>query len=129
MALRFLRLLDWHVLAALSLIFLVPWVIHLTDIDPRLTSALLGSVAFFGLMFRLISTYPDTNAATKVTLALLIATLALGAIGQYDLSGKDAPLSNVAFPIIGHRVGCIILACYWGRWLQTKRSPLLRHDT
>jgi hypothetical protein len=120
------RSIDWLFIAVFSLMFVVPWGIWVTGLDPRFWSMLLGAAAFFGLMVQLVSTFPDTTAATRAALALLAVILLFGAIGQYDLAGKHAPLSNVAYVVIGHRVGCIILACYWRRWLYTTRSPLLK---
>ena len=121
-----MRRLHWPFLAGLSLIVVVPVVVWLAGIDPRLAGALAGCGATGLLSYRLVESYDQTEAVARAAIALLIITLLLSAIGQFQLSGGSTVLTVVTYPVIGHRVACVLLGVYWPYILGAgRRSPLL----
>lgn len=118
---------HWGFVSGLTLVFAVPAAVWLLGIDPRLAGALTGCGATALLSFRLLESYDQTEAVARAAIFLLIVTLVLSAIGQFQLSGGSTVLTVVTYPIIGQRVGCILLGVYWPYMLVAgRRSPLLR---
>lgn len=112
-------------IASLSLVVIVPVVVWVTGFDPRLAGALTGCGATALLSFRLLESYDQTEAVARAAIFLLIVTLVLSAIGQFQLTGSTV-LTVVTYPIIGHRVACILLGVYWPYILGSgTRSPLV----
>lgn len=121
--------IHWPFVAALSLMGIVPAVVWVLGMDARLAGALTGSAAAGLLMYRLISTYDETESVARAAIVLLVATLVLAAAGQYQLHASDHPTAYtiVTYPLIGHRVACILLGVYWPYILGAgRRSPLLK---
>jgi hypothetical protein len=77
---------------------------------------------------RVVGDYPDTPALGRAAAFLLLLTLLFGAVGQYQLHTWNTPLTAVSYPILGHRVACLILAIYWPRWIHTTKTPFRKYS-
>lgn len=111
--------------AGAALTVLVPAVVWATGLDPRLAGALTGAVAAGLLMYRLIADWDETDGVGRAAISLLFVGLVLAAAGQYLMHAANHPVATtiVTYPIIGHRVACILLGVYWPYFLG---SPLLK---
>lgn len=119
--------LNWFGVVAVAAVFVVPTLVWLLGIDPRLAGVVTGVLATALLAFRFFAHLDQTPAIVRVVVVLLIATLALSAIGQAQLVGTSTALTIVAYPLIGHRVACILLGVYWPFLVGAgMRSPLVR---
>jgi hypothetical protein len=120
--------LDWPYIGVFTLVVWVPLAVYLVGLDVRLISMLLGSAAIMGLGYRVVGDYPDTPALGRAAAFLLLLTLLFGAVGQYQLHTWNTPLTAVSYPILGHRVACLILAIYWPRWIHTTKTPFRKYS-
>lgn len=120
--------LNWSYLASLTAVVVVPVLVWVTGMDPKLAAALAGTAATALLAYRLVETYPVTEAASRASIAVVIVLLVLSAVGQFQLASSHPEVTTVvAYPNIGARVACVLLGIYWPYLLGSgKRSPLLR---
>lgn len=103
---------NWVFIAGVASCFVVPWLVSLTSLNPRLVGALLGFAAFVLLAFRFADCYRQTQTAGRIAVVLVLSSLLIGAVGQIDLLG-DAPLTAVVYPLIGQRWACLLYGiCY-----------------
>lgn len=103
---------NWVFIAGVASCFVVPRLVWLTPLDPRLVGAALGFLAFMVLAFRLVECYRETPTSGRIAVVLVLSSLLLGAIGQIDLLG-EAPLSAATYPLIGLRWACLLYGiCY-----------------
>lgn len=100
-------------------------------VDPRLLSVLTGTAALGGLVFRLVSTWPEVPVLVHVLTILLVALLLVGALGQLQLAGslpvgpriEGTPLTLAVWPGIAVRCACVVLAVFWPQWIDRRTSP------
>lgn len=99
--------------------------------DPRLLSVLTGTAALGGLLYRLISTWPETPVLVHVLTFALIALLLVSALAQLQLAGSlpvgpyidPPPLTLAVWPGIAVRLACIVIAVFWPEWVDRRTSP------
>lgn len=100
-------------------------------VDPRLLSVLTGATALGGLLYRLISTWPETPVLVHVLTFALIGLLLVSALDQLQLAGSlpiapridGTPLTLAVWPGVGVRVACIVIAVFWPEWIDRRTSP------
>lgn len=103
---------NWSFIATLGSCALVVWIAYLIPVDPRILSAALATVSFVLLSFQFAYRYHQTPAIARAAVLIILISLLLGAIGQTDLIGR-APLSVVAYPLIGQRWACLLLGVFY----------------
>lgn len=114
---------DWAYVGVFSLVVLIPLGCWVIEFDPRVVSAVIGFVAFSWLALRLVGTYDDTPSLARAAVFLIMVSLFLGAIGQLQLASAHSVQSVVAYPVLGQRVGCLLLAAYWHKFLDIGAAP------
>lgn len=121
------RNLNWPFLALLVALVAGLVVAYELEVEPRLLSTLLGSAAFGGLMWRLITTWTDTPVLVHVLTILFVLFLLNAAVGQYQLSTTSSPLTIAVWPGIVLRAALIVLVIHWPMWIDQRTSPFRRN--
>jgi hypothetical protein len=87
-----------------------------TGVDPRLVGMVSGSLALCILFFQLIDSWSITTLLAKVLVLALILSLLFSVMATIQLRHNPLLVTVVTYPLIAHRVGCIMIGLYW-RWL------------
>lgn len=118
----------WKLLGILTVTAAVLLVLRLTEVDPRIVSAVVGTFAAFGLCYRVLATANDVSSLTLALGGVLIAMLLIGAVGQWELAQRgNVAITRATVPILFTRVACLIVAIMWPDWMH--RKPRLLHRT
>lgn len=105
-----------HSVAVAALAVGTPMFVWQAGVEPRLAGMIAGVLGMGVLGYQLISTWPETTLLAKVLVVVLIGSMMLSAIGQFQLRHDVSLVTVVTYPLIGHRVVCIAVGAYW-RWL------------
>jgi hypothetical protein len=124
---------GFHVALCASIAAAVPVAAWLTGADARLVGMIVGAAALCTLSYQLLDTWHMTTLLAKVLVVALILSILMSLIAQVQLRHNVVLVTVVTYPLIAHRVGCIMIGLYW-RWLlhfdmERSRHRLVSGDT
>lgn len=100
-----------------------------TGFDHRAANNALSVLVIALLCYRLMSTWHELTVLEHALVFLAIGGPLAGSVASLGLSS----VTTVALPenpwlwlVTFHRIGCIILAVWWRRWLGRRHSPFRR---
>lgn len=117
---------GFHATICTAIVVAVPVATWVLDIDPRLMGMITGAVGLCLLLFQLIDSWHLTTLLAKVLVIALIISLLLSVIAQWQLRHNVVLVTVVTYPLIAHRMGCVLIGLYW-RWLLRFDSAANKH--